>query len=695
MFKPAPMSKVSALILDEDLEALTTRMHEEGLVQLSESQASTPLGRHEVKDLENRVSMLGSKVERMISLLEDARSKRIEKEGFLVKAKNLIRSGGAPVHRLIDMGSTEATVNWCSEGIKDLSPGLDHLGERLRKSMDRELKLNEELHLIRDLLPIKVPLRRFRRAEMISAFFFYLPADRVEHFISSSKDQVDPVHISVVSGTTIRLLMVMGLGSDRVKILTQIHRFDGELIEIPHYDEVPARVETEILEEIKRLDREIEETRDEIYDIAVKHLDDLKVLAEVLTIEEERIEALKLFSRTEHTILLHGWVPEKDLEKFERAVSSSTRGRYVLRSSIPTPEESASVPISLNNRWPFNSFEWVTKMYGMPHYKEVDPTPLIVPTFAVFFGTCLTDAGYGLILAFVSFFFLRKMWGEKVGMAFTLCGLATILMGWLTGGWFGNILYSEDYGPMIPFFKAAWVDPISKEGAIPFLALVLLMGIIHLVLGHITAIMSAGRKGRLIKGMVTHIGWILTIVFGSISILWSLLGGVSGWEASETWKNISTWGMVTGIVMGVVGYAWERSGAARVAGPVQFMYDILGHIADVISYSRLLALGISTAVNAYLIDLIILDFAWPSLAAGAGPLRIILAVLLGIVLSIGFVFLHLANMGLNCLSGFVHTMRLHFAEYFSKFYEAGGDEFIPFKSKRSLTAVSVSEGASS
>jgi V/A-type H+-transporting ATPase subunit I len=266
------------------------------------------------------------------------------------------------------------------------------------------------------------------------------------------------------------------------------------------------------------------------------------------------------------------------------------------------------------------------------------------------------------------------------------CGLATIVMGWLFGGFFGNVMFSEEYGPRIAFFRAAWVNPLEGTGAVKILSLALLLGIIHLMLGHVTAIMVSARQGRLLKGLVTHLGWCLTLSFGSIFVLWYL----NMTEATPAWQALSTWGMAVGICVGVIGYMWERSGSARAAGPAQFMYDILGHVADVISYSRLLALGISSAVNAFLIDLIIFKFAWPKFSGG--PLTVAISVLLAIVLIIGFVMLHLVNMGLNCLSGFVHTMRLHFAEYFGKFYESGGDEFTPFKSERSLTAVKFPEG---
>ncbi len=692
MLKPASMAKVGILVLEEDLEGLTRSLQEEGLVQLSEGTVPSPMGRHEVRELENRAISLKAKVERMLSLLEGASSRGAGKEGAVARIKRALSPATSPEPFLVRTASALETIGWCEEQVREIGPELDSLGEAMKRASERRARLEEDLRLIRDMLPIKVPLARFRSTEMISTSFFYLPAERVDQFSSACRDQIDPIHVSVISGTRKRLVMALGLSIDRVKILTQIHRFEGEIVEIPPYEETPAAAEKAVIEAMQILDSETEQMADRLAEISGERLHDLRITAEALENEEERVKAHKLLGRTEHVAYLQGWVIEDDLDRLENVLSKATDGRYHLSASAPDPGESRQVPISLSNRWPFSSFEWITKMYGLPHYREIDPTPLIMPTFAVFFGTCLTDAGYGLLLAIISFFFLRRMWGQKVGWAFTLCGLATVLMGWLTGGWFGNILSSPDYGPNIAFFKPAWIDPLSQNGAIPFLAMVLLFGLAHLLLGHITAIISSARKGAFSRALVTNVGWCMTLIFGSIYILWSLLGTVSGWEASQTWKDLSTWGLIGGVALGMMGYVWSRAGASRAAGPAQFMYDILGHVADTVSYSRLLALGISSSVNAYLIDLLIMKFVWPRPGPGAGLLTIILAVLLAVVLSAGFVFLHLANMGLSCLSGFVHTMRLHFAEYFGKFYEAGGDEFLPFRSKRILTAVAMPEG---
>lgn len=687
MFKPVPMEKATVLVLEEDLEALTRRLHEEGVVQLAESPAASPLQRCALEALENEAEALGSRLGSMISLLEEASAANAEGKSLISRVASLVRQRSPP--EPVDVGRVcgEELIARCRGKVESISKEVDLLGGKLGKDTERRSQLDGHLRLARDLSPIKVPLSSFRRSELTCTLFFYIPEDRVEGFSRACREDIDPVHVSVVSGTAQRLVMAMCLAADRTKLLTQIHRFEGELIELPPYDQVPREAEKAILEERARLDGEIKSTREGICRIGAEHLGTLKVMSEALSIETERVKAFKLFARTESTVLLNGWVRVQDVGRLEETVAACTRNRYVLRTRKPTSSELPLVPIGLVNPRPFSSFEWIVRMYGMPNYREIDPTAFVLPTFAVFFGTCLTDAGYGIIFTLISFFVLRKIWGEKVGTAFTLCGLATILMGWLMGGWFGDFLFNPEYGPKIALFKAAWSNPL--ENPISLLALALTMGIIHLMLGHVTAILAAARKGKLAQGLVTHLGWCFTLGFGSIFILWYL--EITN-DTSPFWRTLSTWGLAVGMTMGIVGSTWARSGFTRFAGPVEFMYNVLSHIADVISYSRLLALGIAGSVNAMLIDYIIIKTAWPSLSAGASVPRMLLVVLVWVVLSIGFVLLHLANLGLSSLSGFVHTMRLHFAEYFGKFYEGGGEEFAPFKSKRLLTRAEIGEG---
>ncbi len=687
MFRPVRMKRVNALVLDEDLQTLTRVLHEEGIMQLSEPPPALPLQRQALEEFERKAEGIGSRLASMISLLEEASTPRGEAKSLVGRIAGLLREKPAP--EPVDLGEAwgEELMAWCSGEVDSVSKELDQLAATLGKDTERMSELEEHLRLLRDLSPLNVPLSSFRRSELTCTLFFYLPEDRVADFSRACKEEVDPVQVSVISGRALKLVMAMCLAGQRTKLLTQVHRFEGELVELPPYDQVPRVAEEHVLSEKARLEGEIRETRDRIALIAEKHLGMLRVMHEALAIELERIRAFRLFARTENTVFLSGWVREQDVGRLDEAIASCTRGRYVLRTCDPTDDDLARVPVSLANPSPFSNFEWIVKMFGMPNYGEVDPTPFVLPTFAVFFGTCLTDAGYGIVLTLISFFLLRRLWGEKLGGAFTICGLATILMGWLMGGWFGDFLFNREYGPRIAFFRAAWSNPLESPTSL--LALALTMGVMHLMLGHITAILTAARKGRLAQGAVTHLGWCFTLGFGSIFVLWYL---EITKNTSPAWRTLSTWGLAIGIAMGILGGVWERKGLMRLGAPVQFIYSILSHTADVISYSRLLALGIASSVNAMLIDYIIIGTAWPGLSAGASPLRVLTVVLVCTALVIGFVFLHLANMGLSCLSGFVHTMRLHFAEYFGKFYEGGGEEFAPFKSKRLLTKASMGGG---
>jgi len=679
VFKPRAMSKVRLLLLDSDTERFTREIQELGLVEFTKSPVQEPLEESQVGELTGDIGELQAKAERMIGILEDARSEREEKGSLVDRVRGMIEPE-ALEPREVNLGSADEQLEWCSERVNEVYEEVERLGNSLERISDQTAALKQDLSLIRELLPVKVPLRVFRESELTGAVFFHISPETLEPFTAGAKGSIDPVEVRVISGTTELLVMAMCLSEERTKLLTQIHRFEGEIVELPSYDDSPREVEARIEKELSDIEEERSGITERIFDIASEKLEDLKVTLEILEIESHRLDSMALLSRTESVAYMEGWIPERDLTRLDEAASSCTDGRYVLRSSTASGDGD-DPPTSLENPKPFSSFEWITKMYGMPNYHEVDPTIFVAPTFAVFFGTCLTDAGYGIILALVSFFILRKAWGKELGTAFTLCGLGTILMGWLTGGWFGNIFLSGEYGygPQLKIFEAPWINPI--EDPVSLLVLALMMGIVHLMLGHVTAIMSSARKGKLLSGIITHVGWLLSLSFGTIFILWFL----EITTANAFWKAVSSYGAGIGVAMGVIGYTLEREGSARVAGVPQFLYDILGHVADVISYSRLLALGISTGVNALLIDYIIVGIVWQGLESGGGFVQILIFAIASVGLAIGFVLLHLVNMGLNCLTGFVHTMRLEFAEYFGKFYEGDGDEFEPLRAERSLT----------
>ena len=149
----------------------------------------------------------------------------------------------------------------------------------------------------------------------------------------------------------------------------------------------------------------------------------------------EREQTKDTVPATEHTVILEGWVKKNDYARLEKLVS----GFEASSLHKIEPAEDEEIPVEIENKGAIKPFEVITRLYGMPQHFEVDPTVFLAPFFALFFGLCLTDAGYGLVIIALMIFFIKKMQGDKKLMwMLGICAAATVVAGALTGGWFGD-----------------------------------------------------------------------------------------------------------------------------------------------------------------------------------------------------------------------------------------------------------------
>ncbi len=409
---------------------------------------------------------------------------------------------------------------------------------------------------------------------------------------------------------------------------------------------------------------QVEEAKiEEALQAAIAHMDDLLVVHDWLLNERERLEQMRRFPTTEATILLEGWARAASGPAIESALKPFADSA-ILTLSPPAPGE--SVPIILDNPSWLKPFEFITRMYGLPKYGQVDPTPWLAPFFLLFFSLCLTDAAYGAVLAVVAASLLR--WVVPTGsfrrlvMLLFYGGLATILIGALAGGWFGNILLSLP-GPLKTLgtlsSRIAVFDPI--QDVLLFMGVVFALGYLQVCVGILIKMGHKMREGQVAAALLDEGIWLV------------FLNGVAAWcfvaafgKGQAALPAIQAVVVAAGAVR-VLTYGRDRPHwFARLGMGLASLYQAVGVMSDVLSYARVVALGLATGVIALVVDTLCV------MTAGIPWVGLIVA-------SVLFVVGHSFNLVINVIGAFIHTGRLQFVEFFSKFFVPGGPRWHPFK----------------
>lgn len=344
---------------------------------------------------------------------------------------------------------------------------------------------------------------------------------------------------------------------------------------------------------------------------------------------------------------------------------------YVQTEEVPEAEEA---PVLLKNSTFAESAEGVTASFGLPARGEMDPTSVMSLCYVFFFGLMLSDAAYGLIVFLACFILLKKFPRMGSGLKksirlFMYCGVSTLFWGVMFGGYFGdavNVISRTFFGREISI-PAVWFTPLDDP--MKMLVMSMLFGVIHLFLG-------LGLKGymllkdkRILDFFCDVVLWYCLLT-GHILILLpsELFASMSQMtivfpEPDNLLAKVLAIGGAAGILL--MSGRSSKNPALRLALGAYDLYNITSWLSDVLSYSRLLALGLATGVIASVINQM-------GSMAGNGILGAVVFILV-------FLVGHGFNLAINLLGAYVHTCRLQYVEFFGKFYEGGGRMFEPFR----------------
>ncbi|MDD6361416.1 MAG: V-type ATP synthase subunit I [Christensenellaceae bacterium] len=400
---------------------------------------------------------------------------------------------------------------------------------------------------------------------------------------------------------------------------------------------------------------------------------EFRQLYDYYRIAAARIEAEDGFALTKSSFILEGWFPAESEEKVIDAVHAATDA-VVIETRDPVSGD--SVPTLTKNNKIVAPYETITNMYSPPSYHDVDPNGFVAFFYFLIFGVMMGDAVYGLILmlgGFLGYYLSKPAPGKgKMFLVIGMGGISTFIWGVLFGGWMGFDV-SGTFLEKLIWFKP--IDETNSNTALYMLGLSLAIGVLQINVSiGVRAYDLIKNKKDILGAFNEAFSWyfiLLGIIFIALNKLLKLADGF----------------MTAGIVCAAIGVALilllggrGKKGVKRVFGGFSQLYGGVNFLSDILSYSRLFGLGLSTAVIGMVVNEICKVIISLLTINGVAVLGVIVAAPI-------FIIGHVFNVSINTLGTYIHDARLQFIEFFSRFYEGGGHVFKPLGSDTKYTYI--------
>ncbi len=523
-----------------------------------------------------------------------------------------------------------------AKAVKALQEETNSKLERVNKIESEAKEAESKKDFMLTLSKLELPLEAYSGYSSITVFAGHVTnAHTIEKALSGEIDEFQLHSTKEGKRDAIALFVANSSKEKAAEILSRNGFSEINLSTAEGVKGSPNEALSAISAKQERLAKSLNDAKKQLKRISEKWHDFLLLSEKLLSIEFEKAEAPLRFAASESIFVITGWVPSRSEASVVERLQKITQGNIQIDISEPSHDE--EVPVRLLNRKQAKPFEFFMNLYALPRYNEIDPTIFLALTFPLFFGMILGDVGYGAVTALL-LLYLSKKFPKAAPLARVMmpAALASIFFGFIFGEVFG---FEELFGYPIPHL-------ISRLHQIKQMLIIsIIIGAIHINTGILLGFINERNNHGMKKAILAKGSWWVM----QSGIILAALSFTGAFPVPIYLSSLIT---IAGIAMLIIGEPME-------------IVEIPAMISNMLSYSRLMAVGLASVGLAVVVNGFIEDLM------SAGGIMVIAAILIGVT---G----HMLNIALGLLGGFLHSIRLHYVEFFTKFFKGGAIPFNAF-----------------